>query len=146
VIANWPERGDSTVQDFWKKIKTATRTFCKGWGANRNNQIKKEKSELLRGIKNLDMEVERGTMGMMQWQQRYELEQKLEEIYRFEEIQWQRRGGVNWILKGDSNSCYFRNKANGRKKNCTIFALEEGDKEIRENIIRICLVLKWRDQ
>jgi hypothetical protein len=77
--------------------------------------------------------VERGTMGMVQWQQRYELEQKLEEIYRFEEIQWQRRGGeVNWILKGDSNSSYFHNKANGRKKKCTIFALEEGDREIRD--------------
>jgi hypothetical protein len=32
------------------------------------------------------MEVKKGTMSVALWQQRYELEQKLEEIYRFEEI------------------------------------------------------------
>jgi hypothetical protein len=72
----------------------------------------------------------------------------------FEEIQWQRRGGgVNWILKGDSNNNYFHNKANGRKKKSAIFALQERDKELRdpkksgtmwENITKNCLVLKWR--
>jgi hypothetical protein len=56
----------------------------------------------------------------------------LEEIYKFEEIQWQRRRGVKWILQGDTNSRYFHSKANGRKKKCTIFAIEGGDGEIRE--------------
>jgi hypothetical protein len=40
--------------------------------------------------------------------------------------------GVNWILKGDSNSNYFHNIAKGSKKKCAIFALEEGDKELRD--------------
>jgi hypothetical protein len=43
-----------------------------------------------------------------------------------------KKRGVNWILKEDSNSNYFHNKANGRKKKCAIFALEEGDKESRD--------------
>jgi hypothetical protein len=28
-----------------------------------------------------------------QWQERYDIERKLEEIFEFEELQWQRRGG-----------------------------------------------------
>jgi hypothetical protein len=47
-------------------------------------------------------------------------------------MQWQRRGGVKWILEGDSNSRYFHGKANGRKKKCTIFALEDGERVIRD--------------
>jgi hypothetical protein len=75
-----------------------------------------------------------------QWQQRYEWKNDLERIYQFEEIQWQRRGGVKWILEGDSNSRYFHGKDNGSKKKCTIFALEDGErtkrdpKEIREHV------------
>jgi hypothetical protein len=74
---------------------------------------------------------ERG-MDASQWQERYDVENKLEKIYQFEEIQWQRRGSVKWVLKGDSNNGYFHNIANGRKKKCTIFSLEDGDREIRD--------------
>jgi hypothetical protein len=56
-----------------------------------------------------------------QWQERYRVERQLENIYQFEEMQWQRRGGVKWILKGDTNSGYFHSIANDRKKKCTIF-------------------------
>jgi hypothetical protein len=41
-----------------------------------------------------------------------------------------RRGGEKWLLQGDANIGYFHNKANGRKKKCTIFSLEDGDKTI----------------
>jgi hypothetical protein len=60
------------------------------------------------------------------------VEKQLEEIYQFEEIQWQRRGGVKWVLKGDSNNSYFHGVANGRKKKCTIFSLEDEGREIRD--------------
>jgi hypothetical protein len=94
VVASWPERGDSTIQDFWKEIKVYTRRFCRGWGANINSQIKKDKIDLLNKMKNLDMEMENNGLSASQWQQRYEWENDLERIYQFEEIQWQRRGGV----------------------------------------------------
>jgi hypothetical protein len=109
-------------------------------GANINSQIKKDKKDLLDKLKNLDMEMDTRGLSALQWQQRYEWENDLERIYQFEEIQWQRRGGVKWILEGDSNSRHFHGKANGRKKKCTIFALEDGDKiikdpkEIREHV------------
>jgi hypothetical protein len=67
-------------------------------------------------MKNLDLEMENNGLSASHWQQRYEWENDLERIYQFEEIQWQRRGGVKWILEGDSNSRYFHGKANGREK------------------------------
>jgi hypothetical protein len=47
VLASWPERGDKIVQDHWRDVKAATRKFCKGWGANVNSQMKKDKKDLL---------------------------------------------------------------------------------------------------
>jgi hypothetical protein len=41
------------------------------------------------------------------------MERQLEEIFEYEELQWQRRGGVKWILKGDSNNGYFHGVASG---------------------------------
>jgi mannosylglycoprotein endo-beta-mannosidase len=83
-------------------------------------------------LKRLDEQAEGNGLTPQQWQERYHIESQLEKIYIFEEIQWQRRGGVNWILKGDSNSRYFHGVANGRKKKCAIFSLEEEGREIRD--------------
>jgi hypothetical protein len=130
VVASWPERGEGKIQDFWREMKAYTRRFCKGWGANTNSQIKNKKKDLLGKLKNLDSEMESNGLNVLQRQQRYEWENELEGIYQFEAIQWQRRGGVKWILEGDSNSRYFQ--ANGRKKKCTIFALEDGERSIRD--------------
>jgi hypothetical protein len=107
-------------------MKAATRKFCKGWGANVNSQIKREKKDLLKKLQDMDGVANERGLDASQWQERYEVEEKLERIYQFEEIQWQRRGSVNWILKGDTNNGYFHNVANGRKKKCTIFSLEDG--------------------
>uniref|UniRef100_A0A453JHN6 Uncharacterized protein n=1 Tax=Aegilops tauschii subsp. strangulata TaxID=200361 RepID=A0A453JHN6_AEGTS len=38
------------------------------------------------------------------WFRRYALEASLMDIYKSEELFWQRRGGQNWLLKGDANT------------------------------------------
>jgi hypothetical protein len=43
VIASWPVRGGSKIQDFWREIKTYTRRFCKGWGQIQIVKSKKRK-------------------------------------------------------------------------------------------------------
>jgi hypothetical protein len=126
--------GGEPVPDYWRDMKATTRKFCKGWGANVNSQIKREKSDLLKKLQDMDGVANERGLDASQWQERYEVEDKLEKIYQFEEIQWQRRGSVNWILKGDSNNGYCHNIANGRKKKCTNFSLEDGDREIRDPI------------
>lgn len=44
----------------------------------------------------------------------------------------QKRGGLKWILEGDATSGYFHGVANGRKKKCTVFSLEDCNREIRD--------------
>jgi hypothetical protein len=51
-----------------------------------------------------------------QWRSRYEMENKLEEIYNKEEIYWQQRGNNRWVLEGDNNSKFFHLYANGRRR------------------------------
>jgi hypothetical protein len=131
-VSNWPERGSKKVQDYWRELKSDTRRFCKGWGANINSQIKKDKKILMDKMKRMDKMEEETGFNTIQWQERYGVEKQLEEIYQFEEIQWQRRWGVKWVLKGDSNNSYFHGMPNGRKKKCTIFSLEDEGRGIRD--------------
>uniref|UniRef100_A0A453S0W7 Uncharacterized protein n=1 Tax=Aegilops tauschii subsp. strangulata TaxID=200361 RepID=A0A453S0W7_AEGTS len=49
------------------------------------------------------------------------------DIYKSEELFWQRRGGQNWLLKGDANTAYFQAIANGRRRKCAIPFLWDGD-------------------
>jgi hypothetical protein len=103
------------IQDFWRELKADTRKFCKGWGANINIQKKKEKRLLLDKLKVMDKREETRGLDTSQWQERYRVEKQLEDIYHYEELQWQRRGGgVKWKLKGDANSTYFHSMAGRR--------------------------------
>jgi hypothetical protein len=81
------------VQDYWRDVKAATRKFCKGWGANINSQVKKDKKILLSKLEEVDREADPSGLSESQWQERYNVEKQLDEIYQFEELQWQRRGG-----------------------------------------------------
>jgi hypothetical protein len=54
-----------------------------------------------------DEAAERGSMTQHQWQERYILEAKLEDVYSYEETQLRRQSGVKWTLKGDANNGFF---------------------------------------
>lgn len=57
------------------------------------------------------------------WSHRYSLEVSLLAIHRVEEIFWQQRGRLNWVLKGDALTKYFFAIANGRGRRCSIVRL-----------------------
>lgn len=56
----------------------------------------------------------------------------LQQILVDEELQWQRRGGENWILAGDSNSSYFNKCADGRRRKMHITMLAMKGQEVVE--------------
>jgi hypothetical protein len=78
--------------------------------------MRREKTTLIEDIKFLDATAEIRNLTATEWNERYGKERALEQIYSFEEIQWQQRGGEKWLLHGDANTGFFHNKANGRKK------------------------------
>jgi hypothetical protein len=67
-------RGGKAIQDYWRELKTATRKFCKGWGANTQSQTKKDKKVLLEKINAIDRDAESRVLDASQWQTRYALE------------------------------------------------------------------------
>jgi len=88
MLARWPNREDEDVQDYWKRVKKHIRTFCKGWGNNIRGPLRREKTTLMEEIKLLDAAAKINTLNAAQWNERYEKERALEQIYSFEEIQW----------------------------------------------------------
>jgi mannosylglycoprotein endo-beta-mannosidase len=78
--------------------------------------MRKDKSIILGKIKSLDVLVESNNLVQHQWQERYDLEAELEQLYSREELRLRRQSGVKWTLKGDANTNFFHGVANGRKR------------------------------
>ena len=81
-------------------------------------------------IKSTEDKAERVQLSEAEWERRYQLEKEIQEIFVTEEMYWQKQGGEKWILKGDTNNRFFHGVANGRKKKCTIFSLEDNSQTI----------------
>ncbi|KAE8770245.1 hypothetical protein D1007_58051 [Hordeum vulgare] len=99
----------------------------KGWGANVGADLRARKGALLGQIKTLDDLADGPGLSPDDWIQRYSLDAELMGIFRSEELFWQRRGGQNWLLKGDANTAYFHAIVNGRRRKCGIPFLWDGD-------------------
>lgn len=127
IIDRWPERKDERILDYWKQCTIELRKFCRGWCRNNDNAIKKEKQALKDRLSELDGKGDTTCLNEVEWQEIYNLEVRMEQIYTYEEIRWQRRGGETWLLKGDTNTSYFHKIANGRRK-CEITKLENEDR------------------
>ena len=124
LMQKWPIREDEKVQDFRKKMIVSLRRHCKGWGANWGSDIRKRKQHLMAEIQHLDRRADQVGLSDSDWEQRSRLEGDLENIYKLEELFWQKRGEEKWILEGDANTSFFQRIANGRKRKCTITFLE----------------------
>ncbi|KAE8768435.1 non-ltr retroelement reverse transcriptase [Hordeum vulgare] len=98
-----------------------------GWGANLGAQLRACKVALLGQIQVLDDRADGPGLTPDNWIQRYSLETSLMDIFKSEELFSQRRGGQNWLLKGDANTAYFQAIANGRRRKCAIPFLWDGD-------------------
>ena len=115
------------VVDVWHHCAKMARQAMKGWGANLGAELRSRKGALLDQIKVLDDLADRQGLSPDDWLRRYALESSLMDIYKSEELFWQRRGGQNWLLKGDANTAYFQAIANGRRRKCAIPFLWDGD-------------------
>ncbi|KAE8766391.1 putative NOT transcription complex subunit VIP2 [Hordeum vulgare] len=65
-------------------------------------------------------------LSLDEWIRRYSIETTLMDIFKNEEVFWQRRGVQNWLLKGDANTAYFQAIANGRRRKCAVPFLWDG--------------------
>jgi hypothetical protein len=91
----------------WHGSLCFLRRALRGWNIQKIGEQKKEKNKLLQQLAAIDSLADRMDLSAEQWRSRYELENKLEEIYNKEEIYWQQRGNNRWLLEGDNNSKNF---------------------------------------
>ncbi|KAE8804699.1 retrotransposon unclassified [Hordeum vulgare] len=110
------------------------------WGANLGAESRACKASLLTHLKYLDALADSVGISADDWMRRYTLESSLMEIYKSEELFWQRHGGQMWLLQGEENTAHFHAIANGRWRRCAISCLWEGENilehpdEIRSHI------------
>jgi hypothetical protein len=69
------------------------------------------------------------------------VEQQLEKLYLEEEIYWRQRVGKHWLTAGDTNTKFFHQFANGRRRKGTIVQMETEQgiitdhKEIMDHVV-----------
>ena len=98
--------------DIWHHYTKVARQFMRGWGANLGAELRARKGDQ---IKAFDEEADAAGLSADDWLQQYALESSLMEIFKCEELFWQRRGGQKWPLEGDANTAYFQAIANGHR-------------------------------
>ena len=99
-----------------------------------SGEEKKEKEALLLQFENLDKHSALRDLSPEEWSCRYLIEEELEQIYQREELYWQQRGDLSWLLKGDSNTSFFHQFANGRRRKNIIRSLEGASGEISNQV------------
>ncbi|KAE8806951.1 putative NOT transcription complex subunit VIP2 [Hordeum vulgare] len=99
----------------------------KGCGANLGADLRARKGALLGQLKALDDLADGSGLSPDDWLRRNSLDTSLMDIFKSEKLFWQRRGGQNWLLKGDANTAYFQAIANGHRRKCVIPFLWDGD-------------------
>lgn len=104
----------------------------KVWSRNWGSDQRKLKQDLFLQIEHWDKLARERALTNNESLDRYGKEDEIVKIYENEELIWQRRGGENWLLKGDANTSYFHGIANERKRKCCIKNLMDGDRTIED--------------
>lgn len=111
-------------------VSSKLRRAVNGRGQNLDSHRKLFKKETLGRIATLDDWGDNKDLTSAEWEERYDLERILNQMLAEEEMQWQRRGGEQWLLADDSNTSYFHKCANGRRGKMHISALEVDGEEV----------------
>lgn len=135
VVGKWKENMERRPTEFysldgWHGSLCLVIQHLKGWGIQLTGQQKKSKTDLYQELQKRDREADNRDLSIEEWHHRYNLEGKLEKIYHLEEIYWHRRVGDQWTVKGDSNTEFFLQYANERRKS-TIVSLKSDQGVIR---------------
>jgi hypothetical protein len=122
AMARCPNSGYSL--DCWHGCTVFLRTKLKGWNIKRMGEQKREKWDLLLELSNIDNQAENRELLPEEWAHKYQVERKLENLYLEEEIYWRQRIGKHWLQAGDSNTRFFHQFTNGRRRKGTIVQLD----------------------
>jgi hypothetical protein len=92
------------VGNGWRLKNQHIKRKMRGWSANLNGAIKRQKEEILQDLNALDIAQEGRELEEEEWAQWWLSKQQLDEIYRMEEIQACQRAQITWLKEGNSNT------------------------------------------
>jgi hypothetical protein len=124
-------RETSYSMDVWHGCLQNLRKYLRGWNLKLMGDQRNIKAILSKRIQDLDNIAETRLLSVLEWEERIELEDKLEKITISDDIYWRQRVGTKWVLQGDTNSHFYHQFANGRRRKNTITVLNSDDGEIR---------------
>jgi mannosylglycoprotein endo-beta-mannosidase len=104
----------------WQNKIRRLRRFLRGWARNLSSQNKKQKSNLLTKVDDLDKKAETIVLSPQEVELRHHLKGQLAKLLREEEIYWIQRSKATELLQGDDNTKYFHLVANGRHRKTKI--------------------------
>lgn len=136
-------RDDIYILNYWNRKQSDLRRFLKGWGFNQNRENILTKQNLQSLLKDQDIHDDERPLTVEEWEKRYSLEVDLKHIYEMEELFWHKKCGDQELLQGDRNTEFFHIMANGRKRRCTITALEINGQMVPEKEILTSHILDY---
>ena len=77
---------------------------------------KKDKEALVNMIQELYTFAETRLLSIQEWEERIDIEDRLENINRAEELHWKQKARNKWLLEGDSYFYFFHQFANGSRR------------------------------
>jgi hypothetical protein len=104
----------------WKDKMQHMRRKFRGWNNNIKEKVKRDKLNLLNIINELELIQEERDMNTEEFNVWEESKIKLDNIYTDEELYWQQRSNLQWILEGDDTK-FFHLLANNRRRKKSIF-------------------------
>jgi len=116
--------GDTPMKKWQNKIRRL-RQFLRGWAKNENGNLNKEKEELFRLAKELDLVAESQVLSQKELDLKQKVNEKITQLLREEEVKWFQRAKTKNLLQGDNNTKYFHMVANGKRRKTRIFELEQ---------------------
>ena len=109
----------------WQNKIRRLRQFLRGWAKNENGNLNKEKEELFRLAKELDLVAESQVLSQKELDLKQKVNEKITQLLREEEVKWFQRAKTKNLLQGDNNTKYFHMVANGKRRKTRIFELEQ---------------------
>lgn len=125
-----PCRAKSALDKIQQKLKLF-KQFFKGWGFNLQGELTKKRKELQLELSSLEELEETSYLTEAQVLRKHWVLCENLKLLEQEELYWLQRSHETQLLKGDENTKYFHECANGRKRKNTIIFLEK-DGEIIE--------------
>jgi hypothetical protein len=81
--------------DVWHKCLQSFRKFLRRWDLKNKGAEKMAKQAFSKKIEEIDLVAEKRLLTMEEWEQRIDLENKLDKMSRLEDLQWKQKAGKN---------------------------------------------------